>query len=189
MVYGMAKQLGGTVRLRSEPGRGTAVAIYLPRFVGKPLRRTPISVAVDRSVSAGRPVLLAEDDRDVREVTAALLRARGYTVLEAEGGPAALAMLDADPGADIEALVADVVMPEMSGPELAAAARRRRPGLPVLLITGYGEPEAIGRDATGCALLHKPYKPDELAAALAGCIRQPPADDKSARLELTAKGS
>jgi signal transduction histidine kinase len=134
MVYGVARQIGGTVRLESELGRGTSVTIYLPRACSDFGRQETAATATGGAAHGGTAsrVLLVDDDEPVLALTAMMLREHGYSVLEANGGAAALGLLDRcdEP---IDVLVTDLAMPGMRGSELAAYARRRRPDLPVLL--------------------------------------------------------
>ena len=134
-VYGFARQSAGHARLDSEVGRGSRVTIYLPRHAGDPeaapTRTTPGRV----QVGGTETVLLVEDDGALRAYTSEILRELGYRVVEAATGGAALAALDE--GAAVDLLLTDVVMPGLNGPQLADEARRRRPRLKVLFMTGY----------------------------------------------------
>ncbi|MBI2528497.1 MAG: PAS domain S-box protein [Candidatus Rokubacteria bacterium] len=161
-VHGVVSQSGGTIWVYSEPGRGTTFKVYLPRAED--------AVAVPASVEhpperprGSETILLVEDDEDVRALTREALEAHGYTVLDARGPEEALA-LAAAPGL-LHLLVADVVMPRMSGRELAAAVGRTRPGLRVLYVSGYA-PDAVERHGIldpGAAFLSKPFTPLALA--------------------------
>jgi len=166
MIYGFAKQSGGHVTICSEPGHGTTVRLYLPRAA------EAATAAGDAPGAGGaqrghETVLAVEDDADVRQVATGLLEDLGYRVLLAEDGPQALAVLEAHPEVDL--MFTDIVMPGgMSGIELAAEARRRRPGLKVLYCSGYAEmavARAGGIDAE-LELIGKPYRKHELAAKL-----------------------
>ena len=174
MVYGLTKQLGGGVRLDSHLGLGTAITLFLPR--ARPAQAGPgpnLNAVSPRDVTApsqGERVLVVDDDAMVRETIAQMLRDLGHQVIEAETGNAALAILDR--GDPIDIMIADIVMPGVSGVALASAGRRRRPDLPVLLITGYpGDvPERIaaGEDYP---VLGKPFRPDQLEAMIQDCRR------------------
>ncbi|MCX8477364.1 MAG: response regulator [Sphingomonas sp.] len=171
MVYGVVKQLGGTVTLESAPGRGTTVAIYLPRAdiaLAKLIdERVETALPINGVAS---PVLVVDDDPLVRDTTANWLREFGYDVLEADSGPSALAILDGNSKVDI--LVTDLVMPGMHGYALASEARLRRPGMPVILITGYtGFASETGLDEREFPVLHKPFRPSELAGIMISCLR------------------
>jgi len=174
-VYGVAKQLGGDVRVRSRLGEGTRVEIYLRRTEGVPDRAADGAAAAPAE-AAVRPVrariLLVDDDPDVREVVADGLESLGYEVRAASGARAGLDLLDrVDGDGRTDLLVADFAMPEMNGTELVRAARARRPDLPVVLITGYAE-QALGSEFDG--LVKKPFKLAELARAVEKALRREP---------------
>jgi signal transduction histidine kinase len=158
-VLGFAKQSGGGVCIESEPGKGTAVHIYLPRAEASPIVAPR---AVERAQIAPRlaaRILLVDDDAAVRDVTAAMLRDIGYEMEEAASGDAALAVL-ADKNFDL--VVIDFAMPGMSGAELARRVRNRHPSLPVLFVTGYAERDALG-EVSDRQIVSKPYVGGELA--------------------------
>lgn len=162
-TYGFVKQSGGHLTIQSEPERGTKVQLYLPR--GSASATTPAGPAVDVSLPGGREtVLVVEDEREVRELAARHLEALGYRVLEAENGPAAVAVLDS--GEPVDLLLTDVVMPGgMTGYELAAWVGERRPELRVLYTTGYADHSFVRREVLGpgARVLGKPYRRSELA--------------------------
>jgi CheY-like chemotaxis protein len=163
MVYGFAKQSGGHAQLYSEVGLGTTVRMYLPARAtegGAAVRRTAAPTA---PVKAGETILVVEDDARVRRVSVRRLKELGYTVAEADGGPAALKMLDR--GEAVDLLFTDVVMAGgMTGIDLAREAHRRRPGLKVLFTSGYAEPAVIQRalPRSESSWLSKPYSAIEL---------------------------
>jgi len=155
-VFGFARQLGGHVTLESTPGYGTRVVIYLPEAPVGPL------VAADAAGSPtqlpqGATVLVVEDDDGIRDVTAEVLGDAGLAILTAPNGPAALEILRRP--ARVDLLFSDVVMPGGSnGVDLARAARTLRPGLAVLLTSGYGGPALSRYGAEGeYEVLAKPY--------------------------------
>jgi len=162
-VYGFVKQSGGHVRLYSEKGRGTTVKIYLPRIIGRTLvTDSEINMAPD-----GRhdeTVLVVEDDANVREYSAEILRELGYTVIEAGDGPAALRQLERNERVNL--IFTDIGLPGMNGRELAEEARRRRPEIRVLYTTGYARDIAVhhGRLEPGIQLVAKPFTYVDLAA-------------------------
>ena len=167
-LYGFVRQSYGAVRLDSALGRGTTVRLYLPRCgqAGGAEEVEPEAVA-NTSTGAGRTLLLVEDERDVREVVAEALRERGYHVLEAGDGPAALHILQGGPGSRVDALVTDVGLPGgLNGRQVADAARECRPGLPVLFITGYAGTALAECLAPGMAVIGKPFTLDTLAAKI-----------------------
>jgi len=169
-VYGFVKQTGGHVKIYSEPGEGTTLKLYLPRLAGADLPAdSPSESKPEPARTTGETVLVVEDDADVRSYSADILRDLGYRVVEAPEGPAALALLDAEPA--IRLLFTDVGLPGgLNGRQLADAARRRRPDLKVLFTTGYARNAIVhqGRLDPGVELIVKPFT----AAALAAKIRQ-----------------
>ena len=173
MARGFAEQSNGGFALRSAPGKGTTVTLWFPvadtiAFV-KPLDQTepPSGVLSAR-------VLLVDDDTMVRAVLAGYLEAQGYEVVQATDGLDALARLDAGDAADL--LVTDLAMPGMNGLMLIAEARRRHPGLPVLLLTGYADAALRLRSEDALAgnstMLRKPVSGEELAASAAALLKQ-----------------
>jgi PAS domain S-box-containing protein len=157
-VYGIVTKARGRIELDSEHGKGTTVTVTLPA-----VRRASDD---DPSPSAprgrGETVLVVEDADAVRVLTGRILYSAGYQVIPVESGAVALERLDA---ADV--LVTDVVMPGMSGVELAVEARERRPGLPVVFVSGYtGDAPIAGSDDPATAFLAKPFDGDELLRAV-----------------------
>jgi two-component system, cell cycle sensor histidine kinase and response regulator CckA len=162
-VYGIVKQSGGYIYVDSEPGKGTSTRIYLPRANGVELRAPP-ETATKSPSSNGETVLLVEDDDTVRALTRRVLSRQGYRVIEARNGIEALSIAEpADQIIDI--VISDIVMPELGGRQLVEQLRRLRPGLPVLLMSGYTD-DAIARQGiteSGEPFLAKPFTTDALA--------------------------
>ncbi|MDE1904649.1 MAG: response regulator [Alphaproteobacteria bacterium] len=161
-VYGFVKQSGGHIELSSEPGVGTTVRLCLPRADEMPAENAEATVRT--AAAKAETVLVVEDDSELRAMVADNLRALGYRVLTAANAPAALAVAEREPRIDL--LFSDYSMPfGMLGDELARRVRRIKPGLKVLLTSGYAvaSPEIAGIDIN---LLQKPFRPDELARAI-----------------------
>ena len=167
MVYGFVKQSGGHVQLYSERGHGTTVRLYLPARESRASAAARPAGGPVASAALGETILVVEDDPRVRRVAVRRLKELGYAVIEADGGPAALRILDREEPLDL--LFTDIVMAGgITGVDLAQEARRRRPGLKILLTSGYAEP-AVSKGAlalSNAAWLGKPYSSDELQAKL-----------------------
>ncbi len=156
-VYGIVKQNGGEVQVYSEPGHGTVFKIYFPavaEYAEAVARKGPEAEAA----AATETILLVEDEAQVRNLTRTLLAQRGYSVLAASSGSAALELARGY-RERIDLLLTDVVMPHMSGPELAKAVRSAHPEIKVLFMSGYTE-TAIGQQGTlpaGTPFVQKPF--------------------------------
>ena len=160
-VYGIVKQSGGFIWVYSEPGHGTSFKIYLPR-VDEPVSRA--SAAAPELVGGSETVLVVEDVAAVRAVARQMLERHGYTVLEAPDGETALRLAGKHQG-PIRLLLTDVVMPEVSGRQLADQLLELRPDMKVLFMSGYTD-DAIVRHGVlqeGIAYLQKPFTPETLA--------------------------
>jgi CheY-like chemotaxis protein len=162
-AYGMVHQIGGDIAVVSEPGRGAAVQIFLPlaKEKGKASKgKAPSNAAL----AGGETILVVEDDARVRKLIAGVLRGHGYTVVEAAPGEDAIRRAKAHRG-PVHLAVVDVVMPEMSGPELVQRIAPLFPGMRVLYISGYTD-EALAHHhipESGESFLQKPFLPDALA--------------------------
>jgi len=167
-VYGIVKQSNGWITVHSEPGQGTAFKIYLPHLA-QPLEVAPPKEASSDTLRGSETVLVVEDHDDVRELACQILKSHGYSILEAANGNEALHVCGAYTG-HIDLLLTDVVMPGMTGPELATRFRRLRPETKVLFVSGYTADAVFDQDGTAVkfAYLAKPYTP----GALAGKIRE-----------------
>ena len=166
MVHGYAVQSGGTISIASKIGEGTTVEVWLPRASVPSERQTPARSTATLLPATGH-ILLCDDDPDVRKVIAEYLGGIGYTVHAASGPRAAQRILASR--AEIDLLIVDYAMPEMNGLELIRDARRVRPNLKALLITGYAD--ALESTTTDSApLLLKPFKPADLALRVADIL-------------------
>jgi two-component system cell cycle sensor histidine kinase/response regulator CckA len=156
-VYGVVKQSGGFIWVYSEVGKGTCFKIYLPR-VDQVTEKLAVSAPFSEAPRGTETVLLAEDEQDVREVAREFLESGGYTVIEAPDAKSAL-QLAAQHSGEISLLVTDMVMPGMTGPELAGRLQQQRSGLRVLYMSGYSEHAAAeaAQGDTSLRLLTKPF--------------------------------
>jgi len=163
MVYGFAKQTGGTVAIESEEGRGTVMRLFLPRSAGVATAR--IGATPTPALTRGHEtILVVEDDPLVQGYVIAQLGSLGYRTLTASDGATALALVDR--GASFDLLFTDIIMPGgMNGRELADAVRLRRPDVPVLYTSGYTDNTIVheGQLDPGVALLRKPYRKADLS--------------------------
>jgi CheY-like chemotaxis protein len=170
-IHGFAAQSGGRAEIESVAGAGTIVRILLPRSA-KPLSDSHQGEPLP-PVRVGLKVLLVEDNAHVLAFAEQLLEELRYKVIAADSGERALAMLEADD--EVAMLFADVVMPGMSGIELAQAVRRQRPGMPVVLATGYSD-EILSGAGSEYEILRKPYDGHSLGAALIKAIKAAESD-------------
>jgi CheY-like chemotaxis protein len=165
MAYGVARAAGGDLRIDSEPGHGTTVTLFLPRFeASDPPKEQEqgrgLAPASDRPLD----ILLVDDDPEVRQAIADILRGRGHLVTEAENGPQALLELERSTPA---LMLLDYAMPGMNGAQLAARALDLQPDLKLLFLTGYSDSAAIDEAVDGGArILKKPVSASGLAAAI-----------------------
>jgi PAS domain S-box-containing protein len=166
MVHGLAAQLGGALSLKSEPGKGTCVELWLP-LSSEPADAASTRLPTEADKAPRRRVLLVDDEELVRLSTAAMLADLGYEVVEASSGEEALHMLqEAAP----DLLVTDHLMPGISGVELAHEAQRRIPTLRTLIVSGYAELDGVAPDLPR---LTKPFRNSELAERLASLNANP----------------
>jgi PAS domain S-box-containing protein len=166
MVYGFVKQTGGHITIYSEVGYGTTFNLYFPRFNGV-ASKTSAKTKGTTDPAARETILVVEDDERVRQLTITRLKLIGYQVLEASDGPKALDILSQ--GHPVDLVFTDLIMPGgMSGRDVVMRARELKPGIKVLLTSGYAEELVHGNDLEREQLkvLRKPYQQAELVAAL-----------------------
>jgi signal transduction histidine kinase len=168
MVFGVVRQSGGTVRIHSRLREGTTVQIYLPRAIETASFGT--GRARPSRAATGTHILVVDDDPDVRWIIAQDLQEIGYVVTEADSGRAALAILEQDTPCDL--MVADLVMPELSGLDTLRLARRTRPDLKVLFASGYADLSRFGANLASHSLLKKPFKLETLAEAVQTALQR-----------------
>jgi signal transduction histidine kinase len=175
-VHGFVKQSGGHIKIYTEPGQGTTVKMYFPRFNPHAASLPPARPKVPDAPSAENHhhvVLVVEDDEHVRASSVAMVQELGYTVLQADSGIAALREIDAHP--EITLLFTDIVMPEMNGRRLADEALQRRPSLKVLFTTGFTRNAVIHNGAldAGVQFLTKPFTLEVLSIKLQQVLTTP----------------
>jgi CheY-like chemotaxis protein len=169
MVYGMARQSGGIARIRSEPGKGTAVSLLF-RAAGQ-----AAEAAVHRESHEGpaelepaaESILVIDDDPDVRAFIVESLAEHGYRVREAADGKSGLRAFIAEPP---DLVVLDFIMPGLSGADVASRILSTAPDQPVLFVSGYSETDSIRRIAPKAPLLTKPFRSEALARAVRSAL-------------------
>jgi len=154
-VYGIVRQSGGSVSVRSQPGAGTAFTIHLPQAASSATASAPATTMA--SLGGTETILVVEDEEEVRAIISLFLTAQGYTVLEAESGIDALQLCERHPRLDL--VLTDVIMPGMGGQDLAARLATSFPMMRVLMMSGYTDDAILNRGALepGRAILQKPF--------------------------------
>jgi two-component system cell cycle sensor histidine kinase/response regulator CckA len=161
MVYGIVKQSGGYVWATSRVGEGTTFEIYLPQVDAEP--DEPELPSPPRIARGSGKVLLVEDEEPVRNVTRRILELAGFTVVEASSGAEAIQRTE-EHGGSVDLLLTDVVMPQMSGVELASLLLGKEPRLRVLFMSGYADKRGL-RQGVGDGdqpVIQKPFSPEQL---------------------------
>jgi two-component system, cell cycle sensor histidine kinase and response regulator CckA len=163
-AHGIIAQSGGHIAVVSKPGRGTTFKVYLPRVQSEPLANVA-SVSSSTVTRGAETILLVEDDHPVRTTATRILERAGYKVYSAADGSEALAIHDRI-GSRIDLLLTDMIMPEMSGGELAARIRTREPNVAVLVMSGYTEQTSLRQSLvdSGSVFIQKPFTPEALTA-------------------------
>lgn len=174
-VFGIVREAGGAIQVASALGKGTCFRVYLPELVApqasEPRAEVPEAIG---AIPAARSILLAEDQPEVRDATRRMLERLGYRVEVADSGRSAARRFDAAPSR-IDLLIADLVMPEVGGLQLAEYVGAVRPELPVLLVSGYTDDHAglQAALAKGYHFLAKPFDSQRLAASVTGALAEP----------------
>jgi CheY-like chemotaxis protein len=166
MMQGVVSQSGGAARLHSRPGQGTQIEMWLPRAHLPPEETESHAAHRDRPEAGA--VLVCDDDPAVLELLCDTLSNKGYTVVPATSGKAALSMLARN--RSIRLLVVDFTMPGMDGGAVAREARAEFPEIPILMITGNADLEAIKSGLPEVALLCKPFTPKQLTMRIADLL-------------------
>jgi CheY-like chemotaxis protein len=172
-VYGIVERSDGHIEIESAPGRGTTFRLYFPR-VGEPMTdRLP--AATNPARQGTETILLVEDEAALRELVARMLRERGYTVLEADCGRSALEVADRHPGV-IDVLLTDVVMPGITGRQVAREMIFGRPAIRVIFMSGYSDEDLGARGILdpNTTLLTKPFTGHGLDRCLAQALGDSP---------------
>ncbi|OGP69499.1 MAG: hypothetical protein A2Y80_06060 [Deltaproteobacteria bacterium RBG_13_58_19] len=172
-VYGIIRQSGGHIEVYSEPGQGTSLKIYLPQF-DRDLEAVPESVLPLEYLQGSETILLVEDDEVVRKMVHKLLERSGYSVLEVRKGSDALQVCEGHAG-PIHLMITDVVMPGISGPDLAERLAALRPEMHVLFMSGYAQDAVVhhGILDRGIAFLQKPFRADVLVRKVRQVLDSP----------------
>lgn len=170
-VYGFVKQSGGHIKIYSEPGQGTTVKIYFPRLLAREMQAEDEPAEPVAHGEQGETILLVEDDRDLRDYMAEVLRGLKYNVLAAPDAESALDIVERR-HLRIDLLLTDVVMPGMNGRQLAKKLEELRPRMPVLFMTGYSRNAIVhhGRLDPGVDVLQKPVSQNNLAARVRAAL-------------------
>lgn len=164
MVYGFASQSGGAMRIESREGEGTRVELWLPEAPRSTAAPSTGATAPVHAPSEPLNILLVDDHDGVRETTAALLADLGHSIAVAADGMTILETLRADP--DVQLIISDYAMPHLSGSEVIRRARKIKPGLSAIIITGYADDEGLDLSNEDVVTLNKPFTPSQLRNAI-----------------------
>jgi signal transduction histidine kinase/CheY-like chemotaxis protein len=173
MAYGFVRQSEGTLQISSTPGDGTEVSIWLPRTKQRLSANVeaPSKHPVKSMVRPATHILLVDDSQTLRDLTEMQLAEEGYKVTGASSGMEAIAMIGQD-SAKYDLLLTDYAMPMMSGLELVEAARRHRPSMPAVIITGYSQGQALAARPADVTVVSKPFTGPDLAEAIARTLER-----------------
>lgn len=177
-VFGIVQQSGGHIWVYSEPGKGSTFKIYLPSVDSK--IDVPGTQASPAALRGKETILLVEDEKQVREVVLAVLRHQGYNVIPTQNAGEALLFCEKHPK-PIDLLLTDVVMPQMSGPELAKRLASTKPGMKVLCMSGYTDDSIVRHGVLegNVAFLQKPITPDSLGRKVRAVLDENPRPTKT----------
>jgi len=174
-VYGIIRQTGGYLDVQSKVGKGTVFTIYLPRLSeseAEDVIEKPEEEDLARDLTGTARILLVEDEDAVRTFSSRALSNKGYEMLEADSGEAALGLLDKEDSPDIDLLVTDVIMPNMDGSTLAGKIRERKPDLKIIYISGYTEEKLKEHLGKNIWFLPKPFTLKQLAAKVKEALEE-----------------
>ncbi|QYF88148.1 response regulator [Brevundimonas sp. PAMC22021] len=178
-VFGLARQSGGGVRIRTAVGAGTTISVYLPRADHAPHHQGADS-RMDFHPGAQATILVVDDDDAVREITTGYLSDLGYNVVEAGSGGAAVERFRDNDA--VAAVLLDFAMPGMNGNEVARELRKIRTGVPIIFVTGYADADALAEADPGC-IVPKPFARVDLTQALERALRHPSLPVAAARID------
>jgi hypothetical protein len=176
VVYGVVTDSGGRISVESERNQGTTFVIYLPATEGAPVDEAP---KAHEDLRGTQTVLLVEDEKAIRDLVRKVLAGYGYTVIEAADVADAIDIAERHP-APIHLLLSDIVMPDMSGPDLAQRVVALRRDIRVLYMSGFTNRlgTSLGTMSPGVALLRKPFTPERLGLKVRECLNQPQTPDR-----------